>query len=256
MSEPQRSEPQRSAPQRSIGDQVDRRDALIQTLRTLAVAGIGSAGLLGCATNRRTIARPLPDLPPASTAAVARIPVEPRRPLPTSGFEQVGDRATWTSSRPNTRNMDRMGRLRYVTVHHDGLKTPLARSDRGSSVARLETIRRGHVVHNRWADIGYHYAIDRSGRIWECRPLSWQGAHVKGHNEGNVGILVMGNFEIERPTNAQVAALNLQISALMAAFGIPPRNVMTHQEWPTARTSCPGRHLQPQFDRLKSKRFA
>lgn len=250
------SETQRSSGDHGDGNDLDRRDVLVQTLRTLAVAGIGTAGLLGCAPKRRTIARPLPDLPPASTSSTARIPVDLPRPLPSSGFEQVVSRADWTSSRPNTRNMDRMGRLRYVTVHHDGLQSPLARSDRSSSLARLETIRRGHVVHNRWADIGYHYAIDRSGRIWECRPLSWQGAHVKRHNEGNIGILVMGNFEIERPTSSQVAALNLQIVALMSAFGISSRNVKTHQEWPTARTSCPGRHLQPRFDQLKSRGFA
>ena len=233
-----------------------RRDALAQTLRLLAAAGLGSTGLLACASDRRTIARPLPDLPPELGATAARIPVEPVQPLPKAGFDQVIRRASWTSSRPNTRDMARMSKLKYVTVHHDGLDTPLGRSDRRSSLDRLETIRRGHVVHNGWADIGYHFAIDRSGRIWECRALTWQGAHVKGHNAGNIGVLVMGNFEIERPSNAQVSALNLQISALTAGFGISRRNVKTHREWPTARTSCPGRYLQPRFNEIKSKRFA
>lgn len=236
--------------------ELPRRDALVHSLRTLAVAGLGSAGLLACAPTRRTIARPTPDLPSAGGATSTRIAIEPAKPLPQTGFEQVVARADWTSGTPDVRNMARMSKLRYVTIHHDGLGAPLARSDRRSSIGRLETIRRAHVVHNKWADIGYHFAIDRSGRIWECRPLSWQGAHVKNHNAGNVGILVMGNFEIERPTDRQVAALNLQINALLAAFGISRRKVLTHREWATARTDCPGRNLQPRFERIRSNGFA
>ena len=75
-------------------------------------------------------------------------------------------------------------------------------------------IRRGHVNHNGWADIGYHFAVDRAGRVWSCRPLVWQGAHVKDRNEGNIGVLVLGNFEIERPTSAQLNALAIHLKTL------------------------------------------
>ena len=40
----------------------------------------------------------------------------------------------------------------------------------------------GHFVAIEYKhDVGYHYAVDRAGRVWECRPLTWQGAHVRNH---------------------------------------------------------------------------
>ena len=74
------------------------------------------------------------------------------------------------------------------------------------------------------------FAIDRAGRVWECRPLAYQGAHVRGHNDGNIGILVMGNFDVQRPSPAQVRALGGHVNALCLSYGIPKRQVHTHRQ--------------------------
>ena len=145
-------------------------------------------------------------------------------------------------------------RLSDITIHHDGLAKPLARSSESASKARLDLIRRAHVGKG-WSDIGYHFAIDRGGRVWQCRPLAWEGAHVRSHNPGNIGILVMGNFEVERPTRQQLAALNSFVNMTRRSYGIPVANVRTHREWQGAATSCPGKYLQPKVRDMRSRDF-
>jgi hypothetical protein len=97
-------------------------------------------------------------------------------------------------------------------------------------------------VGRRWADIGYHYVIDPAGRVWEGRPTRLQGAHVKDHNENNLGIVVLGNFEEQRPTPEALRALDAFVAQQMQRLAVPISEVWTHRE--LMPTACPGRNLQ------------
>lgn len=267
--EPNRN-PSVSDPQHSIeGDPANaedvrpmlRRDVLGSALRAMAIGGIASAGLIGCATTtRRTGSLPDPDLPGSTAVAGGsrRRMAAPAAPEVSAGMAGVLARSQWTTSRPNYRGMEKQQKLRAVTIHHDGLGKALGTSGITATKARLTLIRNSHVGRSRnWADIGYHYAIDRGGRIWECRPLGYQGAHVRGHNDGNIGILVMGDFDLERPSNAQLRALGTHVNALCLSFGIDKGRggVKTHKEWASANTACPGRYLQPKVNSLRANGF-
>lgn len=165
-----------------------------------------------------------------------------RGPVPTAM-----SRSTWARGEPVVRKMDPMLPPRWITVHHDGM-TPFLAEDEEATKARLDQIRRGHLVRDEgWGDIGYHFVVDRAGRIWEGRSLRFQGAHVKWCNEHNIGVLCLGNFEEQQPSPAQVAGLERTLAALRAYYGIPGVRVRTHREWPTARTLCPGASLQAQM---------
>jgi N-acetyl-anhydromuramyl-L-alanine amidase AmpD len=96
-----------------------------------------------------------------------------------------------------------------------------------------------------WGDIGYHYVIDRSGRIWEARPIQYQGAHVASNNENNLGIMVLGNFDKQQPTDAQMATLRQALIRFRKTYNVPVSRVYTHQE--ITPTACPGRSLQPRM---------
>jgi len=74
---------------------------------------------------------------------------------------------------------------------------------------------------------------------------------VKDHNEGNIGILVMGNFELQEPTAAQVVSLSRVLSDLRRTYAIPGGRIYTHREWSDARTLCPGRALQPVVSEMR-----
>ncbi|MHC5022970.1 MAG: peptidoglycan recognition protein family protein [Planctomycetota bacterium] len=216
---------------------------LLRSRRSFLMIGFGVL-LSGCASTQVADslvpppawdAQPLPPVPrPDPDPIRAAAPADP------APLGRAIARRSWTRARPVPRLMNRMTTVRYITVHHDGMQ-PFYGTSQSTVAARLELIRRGH-RGRKWGDIGYHFAVDRAGRVWECRPLAWQGAHVKNHNPGNIGVVALGNFDEQQPSEAQVDAVRRQVSLLMNTYGVPVRRVKTHQEW--ARTACPGRSMQ------------
>lgn len=214
--------------------------------------GLGLA-LTGCASRRprpgmpgdlwtgkgngwQRSSEPMPSAPAAS---------EPTVSVSTS----VLPRSQWTARGPILSQTEPMNTVTRITLHHDGMPPALLRT-KADVASRLEVIRRAHVEHRGWADIGYHYIVDPSGRVWEGRPVSRQGAHVKDLNPNNVGVLVLGNFEEQRPTTEALAAIGQFVRSLMSRHRVPLTRVVTHQE--LASTVCPGRNLQPQIVRMRS----
>ena len=76
---------------------------------------------------------------------------------------------------------------------------------------------------------------------------------MKNHNEGNIGVLVMGNFERQQPTAAQMKTLDRVLRDLMRTYRVSKSRVYTHREWPDAETACPGRNLQPKVASLRTR---
>ncbi|MBC8201955.1 MAG: N-acetylmuramoyl-L-alanine amidase [Planctomycetes bacterium] len=162
--------------------------------------------LVGCGRNKVTSTLPSPiwsgttpptlDLPPKNVVL----------PEPTKMIGAIS-RSTWAKGQPIPRHMNRMLPTRFITVHHDGMSA-FTSTSKSSAASRLETIRKSHLRRDggRWGDIGYHFAIDPAGRLWQARPLAWQGAHVRAKNEGNIGVVVLGNFERQAANRAQLAA--------------------------------------------------
>lgn len=232
-----------------------RRDAL----RVLSLAGLGAA-LGGCASSGvGTVGDPLPGEPVGSTDTAATPPsartqdaldrwrnrgrVAPGAP---SG---VIARRSWASYGPNPALADPMRPVNRITVHHDGMNA-FTSTRQDDAMARLEQIRRAHVGRG-WADIGYHYAIDPAGRVYEGRPLNLQGAHVKDENEGNLGILVMGNFMLQRPAGDALRSLETFLADQMRRYRVSLARVYTHQE--LRPTACPGESLQREMLALRRR---
>lgn len=147
--------------------------------------------------------------------------------------------------------MNRLDRIDRITVHHDGMP-PVTLLSQRDVAARIDQIR---IAHQRlgWGDIGYHYIVDPFGQVWQGRPLPWQGAHVKDQNERNLGILSLGNFEMQSPTPAQVRTLEQFLASRMQAHGVSLGAVHTHRE--LAPTLCPGRNMQFAMNQLRSTSF-
>lgn len=143
-----------------------------------------------------------------------------------------------------------MGSIRRITVHHEG-STPVTFTDPAATIRRLEGIRRYHFRERGWGDIGYHYVIDRSGYIWAARDLSYQGAHVKDHNERNLGIMVLGNFDEQRPSVEQFNTLQRAVATFMRGYDVPLQRVYTHRELTPGHTECPGRYLQQYMVKIR-----
>jgi len=242
-----------------------------QALRRLAHGGLGVGVLTllpacGTAANKRVRAKggQLGTPVPGDPAMISRpwTPAEERQFAGTGvGTRPAGRglpngliaRSDWAKGKPRPWLADPMGSIRRITVHHDAIHPMLPdtgdRSARAAAAGRLDSIRRGHLARG-WADIGYHYAIDPSGQVWQGRPLELQGAHVANQNPGNLGIVMLGNFDRSRPTGRAVETLDRLIASEMRRYRISLSEVRTHREM--ASTACPGQNLQRAMDRTRS----
>lgn len=110
-----------------------------------------------------------------------------------------------------------------------------------SESTTVETVRRYHVEHNGWQDIGYHYLIYLDGSIHAGRPIDQKGAHCKNHNENTIGICYVGGLVAKNKagdtrTLKQRIALRDLIHALKVCFpGIT--KVSGHRDY--ANKACP-----------------
>lgn len=178
----------------------------------------------------------------------------PTRPAPTprlrTGAEvAIIPRSEWRAS-PTRLNFTPMTAIRRVTIHHTGEEW--TSEDFETTANKIRAFQRYHQDDRGWADLGYHFVIDRCGRIWEGRNLRHQGAHAGSTqlNKGNVGISLMGNFEEQILVAEQKDSLAGLLSVLCREYDLKPWQISTHKE--LKQTACPGAHLQRFVDLLKA----
>lgn len=161
-------------------------------------------------------------------------------------------RATWGAAPENPRFMSRhKAPWSRITVHHTAMPLEADTSLAGRA-SELRQIQKSHLNKDEgWGDIGYEFVIDPEGRIYEGRRLIWRGAHVRGKNDHNLGICLMGNFDLQRPTQAALTSLERLLDDLRAKNGIPRSAVTWHRDWPSANTDCPGDNLVPYVRRYR-----
>jgi hypothetical protein len=171
-------------------------------------------------------------------------------------LEGVLERSRWRAKPPRQADLTPVGGpWTRITVHHSaevGDTAPgVALSD---SVATLQRIQKVHMdrgdPNHGWADIGYHFLIDGSGRVFEGRSLKWQGAHARGDNNvQNIGVCLLGDYSKRAPGRAELQALEDLLDALRERHDIPLRGVATHRE--LVATACPGPALQAWVERYR-----
>lgn len=92
------------------------------------------------------------------------------------GNFQALPRNTWTST-PTPSDLPAL-QPKGITLHHTFLSSPPSTSAAvANEAARMRVIYNGHVNGNGWADIGYHFIIMPSGRVYAARSETRRGAH-------------------------------------------------------------------------------
>lgn len=114
----------------------------------------------------------------------------------------------------------------------------------------VETIREWHKARG-WSDIGYHYVVMLDGTIEEGRPLERQGAHVRGHNKGSIGICYIGGLDSDMKakdtrTDAQRASLSAFLEFLMVEY--PKATLHGHNEF--SAKACPSFIVKDEYKYL------
>lgn len=135
--------------------------------------------------------------------------------------------------------------VRELVVHHS--KTPDGR--------RLDTtaIRRYHVQHNGWDDIGYHYLVERDEygaiQVIHGRPEDRTGAHCRGHNQHTIGVCFVGDFDVTTPTDELLETAAMHLWPVMRRHGLTASDLVGDRDHHPAKT-CPGSKFD--LDRLRA----
>ena len=180
--------------------------------------------------------------------AEANRPEKPvAKPVDTGGAHgpKIHNRKEWAALPYNTKKLDSVGgNWEKITVHHsDEIGALVFNGTFSQSAQAVRSIQRTHLKDKSWGDIGYHYLIDARGRIFEGRPIKWQGAHAgdRSKNRRNLGICLLGNFNNQPPTAPAREALRDLLENLRKTHRISRKKVFVHSEFTS--TECPGRHL-------------
>lgn len=146
-------------------------------------------------------------------------------------------------------------RITHVTLHHEGSPEPLRPGD--DVVAELRGLQAWGARDRNWWDVPYHFLIDLDGRVYEGRDWRYMGETNTSYDPaGHFLITVIGNYNVQQPTPAQIDAIAELMAWALDRFDLPLDRIGGHYDY--ADTTCPGRYLRPylengEFERLVSE---
>jgi N-acetylmuramoyl-L-alanine amidase len=89
--------------------------------------------------------------------------------------------------------------------------------------------------------ISYTWGVSESGRVFEGHGIDRRGAHTGGRNSIARAICLLGNYQQQNPTPAQLSAVaELLAYGHAAGWWAAPRLAGGHRDAPGASTACPG----------------
>lgn len=156
-------------------------------------------------------------------------------------------RTAWTDVAARPWRLHRASMFDRLTIHHAG-NGVVTETDRNAVAFRLQNMQTAHLERN-YGDLAYHFVIDYAGRVWEGRSLAYEGAHVAHHNENNIGIMVLGNFEKQTPSNPQFAGCDILVNLLRDRYRIRRHRIYGHRD--LGHSVCPGRNLYSHVKQLR-----
>lgn len=93
-----------------------------------------------------------------------------------------------------------------------------------------------------WPDLAYHFMVAPDGSIYEARPVEYEPeSNTKYSLAGNLGVEMMGDFNRQRPSRAQLESVARLTAWLMQEHDIAIDAVRTHRDVAPGQTECPGR---------------
>jgi len=127
---------------------------------------------------------------------------------------------------------------RFIVIHHSATAT--------GSAGEFDRMHRA----KGWDELGYHFVIgngtgsgDGEVEVGGRWPVQKHGAHTKvanhpEYNDLGIGICLVGNFDVTRPTEAQMQSLMRLVRFLRDRYDIPRGRMYGHGQ--LKATDCPG----------------
>ena len=179
----------------------------------------------------------IPDEPPPiiSRGAWGALPVDVRARNEYGLYDKGVNPAGWYVYPDDLRDS-----YQTLVVHHSAFY-------KADGIATLLEVQRLHRDDRGWADVGYHYLVDKDGTIYEGRHIAVRGAHTAGHNTGSAGVCLLGDFRYRAPSQAQWHGLAVLSRWLIAELGLT--HLAAHNQF-NAGTLCPGAAVLQQLPLL------
>ena len=159
-------------------------------------------------------------------------------------------RSDWSAKHYVESQMEVDWEYTKIAIHHAGRSAAC-----GVGHLQMQEIQKEHMDKSHvGGDIGYHYALDCSGMIYEGRDIRFKGSNVYKNNTGLIGIVLLENLTntddswgsvfsttVSSVPSIQKQTANVLITALKNHFYI---NVLGgHREFPNQASDgkiCPG----------------
>jgi N-acetylmuramoyl-L-alanine amidase len=193
---------------------------------------------------RPVYVRPITPAPPplAAQARPAPVGIAPLRHVPYYGFAVPAAWIPHVQPRP----------WQWIVIHHTA-----------TSFGNAAIVTRWHIDRG-FDEMGYHFLIGNGtnsgdgqievGTRW---PKQKWGAHTKTpdnrFNDYGIGICLVGNFDVQYPSAAQMRSVEKLVAYLMRTYHIPPDHVLGHNDCKS--TDCPGKHLNVAIIRRAAERI-
>jgi hypothetical protein len=158
---------------------------------------------------------------PGAALASAALPLVTTGLHAGPGEPPIIARAAWGRGGAPPRFPPAYGSVKLAFVHHS--ETPNGYRP-GDVPAIVKSIYDFHRFVRGWNDIGYNFAIDAFGRIWEARAGGVDepviGAQAGGYNLVSTGVVMLGTFIGALPPPAALAALERLLAWKLSLHGV------------------------------------
>jgi hypothetical protein len=143
-------------------------------------------------------------------------------------------------------------KITHVTLHHEGDAQPLRIDD--NIPKKLQALQSWGASDRNWWDVPYHYLLDLQGNIYEGRDYHYMGETNTTYDpDGHFLISVMGNYNKQEPTQAQLNSIADLMAWALKEFDLPLSSIGGHYQY--ADTDCPGKNLRKYLEDGTFKRM-
>lgn len=129
--------------------------------------------------------------------------------------------------------MPALGVIKYLTIHCAA--TPEGRDVKAETISSWDQARFGQT--------SYHWVVQLDGSKHRTLPDTALGAHVGGHNTGNIGVCYVGGMDKDNkiPKDTRTEAQKVSLREIVEDYkkNNPGLLVQGHRDWPGVHKACP-----------------
>ena len=213
---------------------------------------------------------------PGASDADDSLEISPPPSTAHAAAPQIITRAQWGADETIARSSSWNSTVKAMIVHHTASSNDYSAA---TAAAQVRAIYAYHTKSLGWSDVGYHFLVDKFGRIYEGRRGSIdslpRGAHTGGFNLDTMGVSALGNYDKASAPAVMVDAIARVTAWKLARYGVDPLGKVTltsqgggtsrYKAGETARidtiaahrdtgyTSCPGQYLNAKMPTIRNQ---